>query len=258
MGQTSAYRNGDRMGSGISGNGLKLFAAVTMVIDHIGAGLVEPYWNKCYEGAVKSASMELLQTLGNVDLALRLVGRLSFPVFCFLLVEGFLHTRDWKKYAGRLFVFGLLSELPFDRLFFGSWFNPEHQNVYPTLFIALLVLVGYQRYVFDPLKKYLVVLAGCGTAYLLRCDYDAFGILLVVVLYEFHGNKTMQALAGGLMAGVQSISFWGASALAFIPIHMYNGKKGRLNLKYFFYWFYPVHLAVLCLIRIVFLDRALF
>lgn len=258
MGRTSLCRNGELQESGISGNALKILAAVTMFIDHIGAGLIEPYLNLCCGGLVEGVAKELLQTLNNVDRALRLVGRLAFPVFCFLLVEGFLHTRDWKRYAGRLFLFGLISELPFDRLFFGSWFYPERQNVYLTLCIALLVLAGYRRYTFDPMKQYLVILAGCGAAYLIRCDYDVFGILLVVVLYELHQDRTVQSLAGGLMAGIYSISFWGVSALAFIPIHMYNGRKGRLNLKYFFYWFYPVHLAVLCLIRIAFLDKAIF
>ncbi len=113
-----------------------------------------------------------------------------------------------------------------------------------------MVLVGYRRWEYDAVKKMLVVAAGGAAAYLLRCDYDISGILMIVILYEFRRNKRYQVLAGGLMAALESISFFGAAVLAFIPISMYNGTRGRINLKYFFYWFYPVHIMVLYLIQL--------
>lgn len=114
-----------------------------------------------------------------------------------------------------------------------------------------MVLAGYQRCEYDVVKKMLVAAAGCAAAYLLRCDYDISGIVMIVILYEFHNNKYYQMLAGGLMAAIESIIAFGAAALAFIPISMYNGTRGRMNLKYFFYWFYPVHLTVLYLIQLL-------
>ena len=169
---------------------------------------------------------------------------------CLLLVDGFLYTHNVKKYGSRLLLFSLISEIPFDLAFFGTWFYPAYQNVYITLFIGLVVLVGYRRWEYDAVKKMLVVAAGGAAAYLLRCDYDISGILMIVILYEFRRNKRYQVLAGGLMAALESISFFGAAVLAFIPISMYNGTRGRINLKYFFYWFYPVHIMVLYLIQL--------
>ena len=248
MEQTSAKYGAGEQSGGISGNTLKMVAIVTMLIDHIGAGIVEPYLNM---NMVVMEGNELLSRLYYLDIGLRIIGRAAFPIFCFLLVEGFLHTHNVKKYGSRLLLFSLISEIPFDLAFFGTWFYPAYQNVYITLFIGLVVLVGYRRWEYDAVKKMLVVAAGCAAAYLLRCDYDISGILMIVILYEFRRNKRYQVLAGGLMAALESISFFGAAVLAFIPISMYNGTRGRINLKYFFYWFYPVHIMVLYLIQLL-------
>ena len=111
MEQTSAkYGAGERSG-GISGNTLKMVAIVTMLIDHIGAGIVEPYLNM---NMVAMEGNEMLSRLYYLDMGLRIIGRAAFPIFCFLLVEGFLHTHNVKKYGSRLLLFSLISEVPFD------------------------------------------------------------------------------------------------------------------------------------------------
>lgn len=248
MEQTLPKYGANQRSGGISGNTLKMIAIITMLIDHIGAGVVEPYLSMNM-GAMDGN--EMFNRLYYLDRSLRIIGRVAFPIFCFLLVEGFLHTRDVKKYGSRLLLFSLISEVPFDLIFFNTWFYPGYQNVYITLFIGLVVLAGYRRCKYDVVKKMLVAAAGCAAAYLLRCDYDISGIVMIVILYEFHNNKYYQMLAGGLMAAIESISAFGAAALAFIPISMYNGTRGRMNLKYFFYWFYPVHLTVLYLIQLL-------
>ena len=248
MEQTLPKYGANQRSGGISGNTLKMIAIITMLIDHIGAGVVEPYLSMNM-GAMDGN--EMFNRLYYLDRSLRIIGRVAFPIFCFLLVEGFLHTRDVKKYGSRLLLFSLISEVPFDLIFFNTWFYPGYQNVYITLFIGLVVLAGYRRCEYDVVKKMLVAAAGCAAAYLLRCDYDISGIVMIVILYEFNNNKYYQMLAGGLMAAIESISAFGAAALAFIPISMYNGTRGRMNLKYFFYWFYPVHLTVLYLIQLL-------
>lgn len=101
---------------GLSSTALKLIAITTMFIDHIGAVLIE--------GGILNGGMTLslsdLESFSSgsvwwkTDLILRLIGRIAFPIFAFLLVEGFLHTRDIKKYGTRLLLFGFLSEIPFD------------------------------------------------------------------------------------------------------------------------------------------------
>ena len=118
---------------GISGSVLKWFAVITMVIDHFGASVLETYvmnvWGRSPLGNLFSDHWnELLR----VDRILRYIGRPAFPIFCFLLVEGFLHTRDVKKYAMRLGIFALISEIPFDLAVRGKFFDWQYQNVYVT------------------------------------------------------------------------------------------------------------------------------
>lgn len=237
---------------GITGNTLKMIAIVTMLIDHIGAGLIEPYIGLYNEGALKNMETISLKTMDGLyllDIVMRTVGRIAFPIFCYLLVEGFLHTRSWKKYGLRLLLFGLLSEVPYDLLFNGSWFYLKSQNVYFTLLIGLLTVVGCRRFAHDFLMKLIVLLCGCGAAALIKCDYEAIGVIMIAAFYEFRLNKKQQVIYGGIVALLESLSLFGAAALAVIPIWRYRGKRGKMNLKYFFYWFYPVHLALLCAVQ---------
>lgn len=236
---------------GITGNTLKIIAIVTMFLDHIGAAVIE-------NGILKSQDTILAAAILNTpegklwsmtDMGLRTIGRLAFPIFCFLLVEGFLHTRDVKKYELRLLLFGLVSEIPFDLAVFGTWFYPGYQNVFFTLFIGLWVLERYRDAIGQPVKQSLVILAGCGAVTLLKCDYNVVGIILILFFYVFHDNKKLQTIFGGILAAIESLACFGAGMLAFIPIRMYNGTKGEKNLKYFFYWFYPVHLLFLYILR---------
>lgn len=238
---------------GITGNTLKIIAIVTMFIDHIGVALIEngilKYQNRYLMYAVLNTPEGKMWS--TIDLALRTVGRLAFPIFCFLLVEGFLHTRNIRKYGARLLVFALISEIPFDLALFNKWFNADYQNVFFTLFIGLWVLEWYRKTTGQPLKQSLVILAGCGASVLLKCDYNVIGIVLILLFYVFYENKRLQTLFGGILAAVESLGCFGAAVLAFIPIRMYNGTRGEKNLKYFFYWFYPAHLLLLYILRLI-------
>ncbi|RFZ77013.1 hypothetical protein DS742_20455 [Lacrimispora amygdalina] len=238
---------------GISGNTLKMIAVITMLIDHIGAVVIE-------NGILKYQNPLLMQTIlatpagarwSAIDFVLRTIGRIAFPIFCYLLVEGFLHTRDIKKYGIRLFAFALISEIPFDLAVFNSWFHPGYQNVFFTLFIGLWVLVWYQKAMGDPLRQFLAIGVGCGVSILLKSDYNIYGIVLILTIYVFRNNKKLQTVFSGITAALISVSCLGAGALALLPIHMYNGKKGERNLKYLFYWFYPFHLILLYILRLM-------
>lgn len=239
---------------GLSGNALKLIAIAAMFIDHIGACVLETgmFGSPDVDKMVAFLRTESGRNWYLFDMGvLRTVGRLAFPIFCFLLVEGFLHTKDVKKYAARLFVFALISEVPFDYAFWGSPFFPNAQNVYFTLFIGLLVLIGYERYVQKPLLQGIVIVAGCGAAILLKTDYNMMGIVLILLFYVFRYNKKHQAVAAGILCAAESITNFGAAALAMIPIWMYNGTRGKENLKYLFYWFYPAHIVLLIIVRAI-------
>lgn len=264
--------------SGLSGCVLKMIAVITMLVDHTAATIVErliyymPSW-----GPVTAENVFAWQTFYTV---LRGIGRMAFPIYCFLLVEGFYHTRNKAKYALRLFLFAMISEVPFDMAFQANFFDISYNNVFFTLLIGLLTIWAYDEvrkraeilrvsYVStstadreNPGSSYgswvlsgvlwslfmaAVPLLGCGLAYLLRTDYDAAGVLAVFIMYLFYERRQLgfglMVLALGLLAG-------GLEFLAFfmlIPMKYYNGTRGR-QMKYFFYWFYPVHLLILSLI----------
>ncbi len=134
---------------GITGNTLKIIAIVTMLIDHIGVAIFENGMLKYQDNSLAWVSI--------ANLVLRTIGRIAFPIFCFLLVEGFFHTRDIKKYGTRLFLFALISEIPFDLAVFDTWFYPGYQNVYFTLFIGLWVIYWYDKVFGNPIRQTLVM-----------------------------------------------------------------------------------------------------
>ena len=123
---------------GISGSTLKLIAILSMLIDHAGATIIRTLW----QSPVISSSVSQSRLWSEIYKISRSVGRIAFPIFCFMIVEGFLHKRNVWRYARRLFLFSLISEIPFDLALKGSWYFPEKQNVYFTLLIGLLVLIG--------------------------------------------------------------------------------------------------------------------
>jgi hypothetical protein len=176
----------------------------------------------------------------------RIIGRLAFPIFCFCLVEGFMRTGSRKKYAGRLMLFALLSEVPFDLAFWGSYLEFQHQNVFFTLLLGYLMLWGMERLNdrmhqqwMAYLGRLILFLAVAFLAEGISCDYGAKGILALALLYEFRYQKEAR-----LVAGCAAFIWEPAAMLAFIPIGCYSGRKGRQN-KWFFYVFYPVHLLLL-------------
>ncbi len=230
----------DRIKSfGISGSTLKLIAIFTMLIDHTGATVLRSITRL----PEVTGNAELRNTWVQIYNTSRDIGRLAFPIFCFLLVEGFLHTRSPRKYAGRLFLFALISEIPFDIALKGSWFYPDKQNVYFTLLIGLLVMMGIRWLTDNGTRRVLLsvlpIAAGMLLAAWTDTDYSYKGVFLIAVLYLMRNSRLYQCIGGAA-----AISWELPAPIAFIPIYFYNGKRG-ISLKYFFYWFYPVHLMLL-------------
>ena len=136
---------------GISGSTLKMIAIVTMLIDHIGAAVLARLLMVNGLGELDQTNTDAIMQWLSANGALygtytvmRMIGRVAFPIFCFLLVEGFLHTHDVKKYAMRLGLFALLSEIPFDLAFSSKILEFNYQNVFFTLFIGLLTMIAYR------------------------------------------------------------------------------------------------------------------
>lgn len=208
--------------SGLTTFQLKILAIVSMAVDHIGAVLYpELIW-------------------------MRYAGRLAFPIFCFLLVEGYCHTRDVRKYMGRLGLFALVSEIPFDLAFQHPMWTLEKQNVFFTLFIGMGML-----WLLDNEKEIIIrigiVILAMWAAEFLHTDYGFRGILLIAVFQMTRDKKAAQYIGGAAWNFLWMSRIQHAGALAMIPIALYNGQKGR-SMKYFFYLFYPVHLLILYLL----------
>ena len=233
-----------------SGTTLKTIACITMLIDHIGASCIEAglLLPELETGEVSGSALNQL-SLFQLDRVLRFTGRLAFPIFCFLLVEGFVHTHNVKGYLGRLVLFGLLSEVPFDLAFFRTPFDFSAQNVYWTLALGVLAMAGLKHFEKPDGSvswKGLLCAAGCTLAALLACtDYNAIGVIIICALYLTRTNRKWQCLAGALL-----FMFELTAPLAFVLVWFYNGQRGACSplQKKAFYWFYPVHLLVLAAI----------
>jgi len=247
---------------GISQEALKLIACVTMLIDHIGAALVVP------TEAIYHANVELYTTMAWINLVMRCIGRIAFPIFCFLLVEGVCHTRNPKKYLLRLAIGMVLSEIPFDLAFFRDGISWEHQNVMVTLLLGCIMVLLMNRS--KGFWKLLWILPFYFGAEWLRTDYGGEGILLIAMFALVKGTKHEKwwRVAGMFLL------YWDFSyicryynldihlpmdrlpLLAAIPIFCYDGRKLTFSRKvqWAFYLFYPVHIALLCFVKWVYLS----
>lgn len=202
---------------------LKMIAIITMIIDHIGYVYI-PVGTSYYT-------------------IFRAIGRISFPIFCFLIVEGFFHTRSHINYLIRLTVFAILSEIPFDLAFHKTLFYWDSQNVFITLALGLFAIfcleeMNNRRVFVIPLV--LIFLA----AVLSHCDYGIGGVLLICMFYLTRHNPGIRVFLTVLILYM----FYNPSelygAIALIPIMCYNGKRGP-SAKMIFYWLYPIHLLIL-------------
>ncbi len=224
----------------LSGSWLKLLAVTTMLIDHLAAF----YWY------ADPAFQTVWFTLGHRQvtplLLMHAIGRVAFPLFAFLLVEGFGHTRSRFRYGRNLLLFALLSEIPWNLVHTGTWLCPR-QNVFFTLFLGLLGMCAVERYK-DDAKRLLASLLGLlVVSILLRADYGCTGFGFILLLYVLRDRRILQAIIGCCILPGKWVA-----GLAFIPICLYNGERGFVKgkiAKYLFYAFYPLHLLLIYLLR---------
>ena len=228
---------------GVSGSTLKIMALLIMLIDHIGAVIVvrimsapgfdHDFWSSLYW-------------------PLRNVGRLAFPIFCFLLVEGFLHTSNRKKYLGRLLLFALISEIPFDLALTGNVVDFWFQNVFWELSVGIIGMMIMESineskfsYVLQTVLRLMAIAVLAIGAEALQLDYGMNGIISIIGMYVFCKNRLIQLLIGAI-----SFCWEPVAPMAFFLLALYNGKRGR-SIKYAFYIFYPTHLLILYIIACV-------
>ena len=201
------------------------------------------------------------------------IGRLAFPIFAFQIVEGFYHTGNFKNYLKRMFVFALISELPFNLMAGGGLIYPMHQNVMFTFCLSLLFLKALEKAKEKGRLVFILATAGVFVVsffvgFITFVDYYGYGIWMVLIFYlsknipfgwllQLAGMIYINwYMIGGLVFQIPAFGrVWqipeqGLAVLALIPIWLYNGKQGPKNkaLQYGCYIFYPLHILILALI----------
>ena len=197
---------------------------------------------------------------------LNYIGRIAFPIFAYQITEGYIHTRNLKKYFLRLFVFAIVSQIPFT-LFYSMISSGLHLNIFFTLLLGLLSIFIYDKLDKLPFEKniihkiyqsfgLLIVIIFSLIANITKCDYGYFGVLTIFAFYIFRNNKilmnfsfvilTLIYYGKRLLISTNStyllIVIFTMSPLIFI--NLYNHKKGK-DTKYFLYLFYPLHLLII-------------
>lgn len=225
----------------LSGAQLKYIAFLSMLIDHTNKALIYPILN---EG--------ILQHISNL---FDIIGRIAFPLFAFFVVEGFFKTKNRKKYLTNLFVFAVISEVPFDMFLTSTFFNTRANNVLFTLALSLITI-----WIIDILKDKLenkppilwylvsvvVIIISCFISMQFGLDYEHHSIIIVYLFYIFY-NKPVVGCALAYLSIITEV--W--SILGFGLVLTYNGERGKQN-KIINYWFYPVHLLILGILRMYF------
>lgn len=224
----------------LSGSALKLAALLIMLLDHTAEVLLSQM----------QFATDAIVSIGSHQITLywicRMIGRLAFPIYCFLLTEGYIHTHNKKKYGLNLLIFALISEIPWDLEHNGKMFA-SGQNVFFTLFLGFLALVCLDRYRENKPKLLISMVSLFAAGMLLNADYGLRGMSVILLMYLLRNHPIPQAV---IISGV----FQNAWALlaAFIPISMYNGKRGFIKgkpAKYLFYAAYPLHILLLYFLK---------
>ena len=215
---------------------------------------------------------------------MNLLGRLAFPIFAFMLVEGFYKTKNRSKYLKRIFIFAVISEIPFNLLVSTSVFGSPsiffpYNNVLWTFGIALYMLVLFEKIknkdnlpvTVKIFGKIIISILAMFITRLIVSDYREYGIMMVLVFYFFRSKKWWNFIAQViLLAWINIFLIWGYNVtlncfgneinvssqsfaiFSLVFIWLYNGKQGIHNkiTKYMFYSFYPLHLLLIVMIYI--------
>jgi len=253
---------------------LRMIALISMFLDHFAAILLSSLLNATLgvTNAMRAGTSirEILivfcsrnqDVLWGLFNACRWIGRIAFPLYAFLIVQGFMHTRSRLRYAARLAILAVLSEIPFDLAFSGEILEFLTNNVFFTLLAGLLLIWGISRLetlcskIINPLLRrgallaggiFLYICAGFVITSIFNSDYGLSGISAVLLIYLLRKWPAAAVMAGGIATIVLNLSLMQVFSLAaVIPVLLYNGKKGPSG-KVFFYGFYPIHLLLLWL-----------
>ena len=227
---------------------LKMIACAAMLLSHL-------------------SQSDLLYQLGYTKLAdlFMLIGRISMPLFSFMVIQGIFLSKNREKYLLRLLIFAFISEIPFDLANADSVFFIYSQNVFFSLFLGAFMVYLWEKIMVSGINRILklafIIVIFLGLYFLseyFMTDYDSRAIVVISLLYMAKESRILTALA--ILVGFAFEARIGGDYLSIpymvylsIPlIFLYNGKRGAYN-KWFFYAFYPVHLIVIYLLKIILL-----
>lgn len=233
---------------------LKIIAMITMLLDHIGYVLFPEI------------------------LPLRLIGRIAFPIFAFLIAQGYLHTHDKKKYLFKIIIAAIITEIPFNLTFFSSIFYIEYQNVLILFAIALATLSLYENQKQKNKDGYYFLLLGVILTVITKPDYGVLGLLLIYSFYfasknkeNFKPNKISTILTCTIFAILELLEngivyrngfpvflvsmgyIYLGVIISGILLSLYNTKLGLKNKisSFIFYSFYPLHIIIILIIKVL-------
>ena len=223
----------------INGAQLKYIAFASMFIDHFNKAIITLF-------LTGSGALNIITTIFDI------LGRIAFPIFCFCIVEGFFKTKSRWKYLRNLLVFAAISEIPYDMFQSAVFINTWSQNILWGLALGLFTIMIIdklkERIKKRPLRIFvsiiIVALSSLGSM-LISADYEYYAIIIIYIYYLFY-DKRLLASGLGYLVIIKEIY----AILGFATVLLYNGEKGKQN-KTFNYLFYPVHLLILGIIRMV-------
>ena len=205
---------------------LKILALLTMIIDHFGLMFYPDMFS------------------------FRIIGRVALVLYAFLLVEGFYHTKNFRKYISKVFIWAIISEVPYDLAMSGKFFNWQDQNIFFSLLFGLAGIY-LMKFYNKMIIKMLVMLFFLSAAVILHVDYSWYGIALIFAFYNFRDNVQVKLIAIeaiSMMASFKILIIQFFAFLGFIPILMYSGKKGK-RIGDIYYSFYALHLLLFSIIK---------
>ena len=210
----------------LDGTQLKLIAMIAMVFDHVG--------DNYFPG----------QTW------MRIIGRMALPIFAFCIAEGFSHTHDRLKYLKRMILFALVSEIPFDLVTAGKVLEFTHQNIMLTFAWAIGGLMLFEKLGRKKAVAWLLLAVMAVLSVLLGMDYNFLAVGLIDIYYLLRNKAPyLNNLAAAVYhVLLRNVGIYWFGLLGFLPVFLYNGKRGR-GLKWLFYVFYPGHLLLIWLVR---------
>ena len=207
---------------------LKVIALVAMIIDHIGYVFFPE------------------------DLSYRIVGRIAFILYAFMLVEGFTNTMNFRKYVSKVLIWSLASEVPFDLAMHNSLFYLKEQNIFFSLLVGLIGMYFLDKYKRSLILQVLISVFILISAILLRVNYSWYGVGIILLFYFLKERNILKLIAAQLLSIYASFFLMWVQCFAFlglIPIVLYNEQRGR-KIGNIYYSFYALHLALLYLIKI--------